>query len=30
VQREPAWGHPFMDGHTQQRLQSVRQFLLGE
>jgi len=30
VQREPAWGHPFMDGHTQQRLQSVRQFLLAE
>ena len=30
VQREPAWGHPFMDGHTQQRLQTVRQFLLGE
>jgi alpha/beta superfamily hydrolase len=30
VQRELAWGHPFMDGHTQQRLQSVRQFLLRE
>jgi pimeloyl-ACP methyl ester carboxylesterase len=30
VHREPAWGHPFMDGHTQQRLQTVRQFLLGQ
>ena len=30
VHRDSAWGHPFMDGHTQQRLQTVRQFLLGE
>jgi predicted esterase len=27
---EPAWGHPFMDNHTQQRLQAVHQFLLPE
>jgi len=30
LHREPAWGHPFMDGHTQQRLQTVREFLPGE
>ena len=30
VLRNPAWGHPFMDSHTQQRLQAVRQFLLQE
>jgi alpha/beta superfamily hydrolase len=30
VQMELTWGHPFMDGHTQQRLQTVRQFLLRE
>ena len=30
VHREPAWGHPFMDGQTQQRLQAVREFLLRE
>ena len=30
VLRNPAWGHPFMDNHTQQRLQAVRQFLLQE
>lgn len=30
VHRELAWGHPFMDGHTQQRLESVRRFLLRE
>lgn len=28
VHRELAWGHPFMDGHTQQRLETVRRFLL--
>jgi len=30
VRRDPAWGHPFMDGHTQRRLEAVRQFLLRE
>ena len=30
VLRDPAWGHPFMDNHTQQRLEAVRQFLLHE
>jgi len=30
VLRDPAWGHPFMDNHTQQRLEAVRQFLLQE
>ena len=30
VHRELAWGHPFMDGHTQQRLETVRRFLLRE
>ena len=30
VLRNPAWGHPFMDNHTQQRLEAVRQFLLQE
>jgi len=28
--REPTWGHPFMDSHTQQRLEAVRRFLLHE
>ena len=27
---DPAWGHPFMDNHTQRRLEAVRQFLLQE
>lgn len=26
----PAWGHPFMDNHTQSRLEAVLQFLLQE
>jgi alpha/beta superfamily hydrolase len=30
VLRDPVWGHPFMDNHTQQRLEAVRQFLLQE
>jgi alpha/beta superfamily hydrolase len=30
VLRDPAWGHPFMDNHTQRRLEAVRQFLLQE
>ena len=30
VLQNPAWGHPFMDNHTQQRLEAVRQFLLQE
>ena len=30
VLRDPAWGHPFMDSHTQRRLQAVRRFLLQE
>lgn len=30
VLRDPAWGHPFMDSHTQRRLEAVRRFLLQE
>jgi alpha/beta superfamily hydrolase len=30
VLRDPAWGHPLMDSHTQRRLQAVRRFLLQE
>jgi len=30
VLRNPTWGHPFMDNHTQQRLEAVRRFLLHE
>ena len=30
VLRDPAWGHPFMDSHTQQRLETVHRFLLQE
>jgi alpha/beta superfamily hydrolase len=30
VLRDPAWGHPFMDGHTPRRLEVVRRFLLHE
>ena len=30
VLREPAWGHPFMDSHTQRRLEAVHRFLLQE
>ena len=30
VLRDPAWGHPFMDSHTQRRLETVRRFLLQE
>ena len=30
VLRNPAWGHPFMDNHTQHRLEAVRRFLLQE
>ena len=30
VLRNPAWGHPFMDDHTQRRLEAVRRFLLQE
>lgn len=30
VIRAPDWGHPFMDGHTRRRLETVRRFLLQE
>ena len=30
VLRDPAWGHPFMDSHTQRRLEAVRRFMLQE
>ncbi|MEN8206626.1 MAG: alpha/beta hydrolase [Pseudomonadota bacterium] len=30
VLRPPTWGHPFMDSHTQRRLETVRRFLLHE
>ena len=30
VHQDPNWGHPFMDGHTRHRLETVRRFLLQE